>query len=729
MTLKELKLKKAYDSDRDNLLRDFYIPALSESVKYKRLAGFFSSSALAKAAKGMAKFIQNGGKFELVVGVQVNEDDYEAIKKSMRDPKEVAKAIMLEQLKNLDVLENYLKNHVEALAWMLANELLEIKVAIVPPNNLFHMKVGILEDGEGNSLSFSGSENETASGWEHNIEEFKVFRSWESSEDEYFRKDEEKFNRFWNNNSKRAYVISIPEAVKSRILQIKPKSKDYIVKQFEKLEQEQGQEQAQKEAVKKEEVRKVIKLRDYQKEAIQNWIKNDYKGIFEMATGTGKTLTALGCLDKILEKGEKILCVISAPYSHLLEQWKKEIKSVIEGAKGGNFNNLSTLLEGEQILIGSAHSNWKRDLSNKLADLETGLLDRLIILTTHDSLGNQLLINKIPNINVKKMLIADEVHAVGTPGRTPGLLNTYDMRLGLSATPKRWMDEEGSKFIFDYFHDTVYEFSLEKAIKTINPETGKTYLTPYVYLPYFTELTAEEEDKYIEISKKIGQLSTYSDRNESYRERLDHLNEQRADILKLASNKIGVLEEILKEIRDKHGDIRYTLIYCHRGEQLEEIQVLLNNLGIKQHEFTGEEGTRPEARFNSKSEREAILNEFASGYYQALVAMKCLDEGVDVPPARIGVLVASSINPREFIQRRGRILRRYEGKEKAFVYDIIILPPAVIPDSNEEFQKHYKGIIKKEFARYREFSQIADNSSECLIKLIDIEKKLNIYTT
>ncbi len=719
--LRELHFKKAYDSDQDNLLNDFYIPALSVSVSYKRLAGFFSSGILAAAAWSVSEFIKNDGKMQLIIGLEVNEDDYRAINEATKNPESYASKLIMDQL---DDLESLLREEkVEALGWMLANNLLQIKIGMSPRGGLFHLKVGILEDKEGNKLSFSGSDNETPTAWKYNIEEFKVFRNWIKEEEEYFLSDEEKFDRFWNHKSKRTIIVDLPEAVRKKIIRYVPKKKNEL-KIFQGNKEESEIIDLPQEEIKI--LPKEIKLRDYQNEAIESWIKNGYKGIFEMATGTGKTLAALGCLERIMAKEKNMLCIISAPYSHLLEQWKKEIKTIIKG-RGDFFNNLSTLMEAEQIIIGSANPNWKKILSNKLLDLENGLINRLIIFTPHKSLAGKFLTNKVPNINVKKMIIADEVHAVGTEGGIKGLLEGYEIRLGLSATPRRWMDEEGSESIFNYFGDPVYEFSLEKAIKTVNPETGKTYLTPYNYIPYFSELTEEETERYIELTKKIRQISAYSKKNEAYQKRLDNLRIKRADILKLASNKLYVLREIIKEIQDKFGEIRHALIYCHRGEQLEKIQELLNNLGIKQREFTGKEGTRKEARFNDRSEREVILNEFADGYYQALVAMKCLDEGIDVPPAKIGVLVASSTNPREFIQRRGRILRRYEGKNKAFIYDIIILPPST-PDIEDDIEHQDKSIIKKEFARYEEFSQIADNSAECLIKLIDIEKKYNLYT-
>jgi len=726
MSLKKISLKKSYDSDNDNILKDFYIPSLSNSVVYKRLAGFFSSSSLAVAARGISKFIENGGHMQLITSAKLQKADIDVIRQAHENPEKIVEKMILSDLEKLE--DKFILDHVSALGWMIANKNLEIKIAIVMDESgipidektiegqgIFHQKVGILEDREGNKISFSGSDNESATAWIANIEEFKVFRNWLDAEKEYFNTDEKRFNKFWNENALRTKVINIPEAIKNKLIEIAPpdiKALDlekYYIKH--KLQPD------------KKEVK--IKLRTYQQEAVNNWVSNNYKGILEMATATGKTFVAIACLNQAMKNTKRLVCIISAPYSHLIEQWKGEIDRVINYGEKEYFNNFPNLTDSNQLIIG--RPNWKKLLSNKLLDVENELLDKLIIFTTHDTLANRFLIDKISDLTTDVMIIADEVHGVGTAVRKEGLLEKYTMRLGLSATPKRWMDEEGSKAIFDYFGDTVYEFPLEKAIKTINPETGKTFLTPYDYLPYFAELTEDEAEKYIEISKKISQLSTYSKKSEVFQKRFDILLNKRADILKSAINKLDVLKAIIKDIQDIHGEIRNTLIYCHKGGQLEKIQEILNNLGIRQHEFTGNEGTNPKAIFNNNSEREIILNNFVSGHYQVLVAMKCLDEGIDIPTAKIGVIVASSTNPREFIQRRGRLLRRSEGKEKAFIYDVIILPPIQTLRLDEDLQQYNKTILKKEFARYEEFSKVADNSAECLLKLINIEKKSNLF--
>ena len=704
MSLKDLELKKAYDSDVDDVLNDFYIPALSSSVKYKRLAGFFSSSSLAVAAKGISKFISNGGHMELICSAKLRKSDVEAIKEAYENPAKVIEKMMLEDLDHLE--DKFIRDHVMALGWMVANNTLEIKVAIVTDEistpmdeekvekyGIFHQKVGILEDENGDVIAFSGSDNESATAWEENIEEFKVFRSWAEGEEPYLIADKEKFKKFWNDDARRTKVIDIPTAVKEKLIEMAPDNIDEL-----KLEK------WSKKRIEKK--KKIIKLWDYQNQAITNWLNNDRKGIFEMATGTGKTFAALGGLKKVME-GEKILVtVIACPYDHLIKQWMDDINEF-----GMTYDT---------TVADSSNPGWKDKLADSLLDIKNGVNEKLIVLTTHATFPTDDFIKIIRIPNEKLFLIVDEVHGIGAPERKKGLIEDYHFRLGLSATPKRWFDLEGTEKLFDYFGGTVFEFSLKDAINTINPITGKTYLVPYEYRPFFVELTEEELEKYEKESEKIAK-SYYRSKNDEEKERwFSLLCFKRQEIIKNAINKYDAFNRILNET----GEIKHWLVYCS-PEQIGRIQDILNERGIVQHKFTMDEGTKPEKRYNGYSEREFLLQKFAEGTYQALVAMGCLDEGVDVPPAKTAIMLASTGNPKQYIQRRGRVLRRFSGKEKAIIYDIIVVPTLSGTISNDFLELERK-ILKKELKRYREFASIALNSTECLNKIYIIEKKFKV---
>lgn len=428
-----------------------------------------------------------------------------------------------------------------------------------------------------------------------------------------------------------------------------------------------------------------------------------------MATGTGKTFTALGCYSVLENECKNLITVITAPKVHLCQQWKNEIQKF-----GIN--------EKVVLASGSINSNWKKELDDNLTNFSIGRINKLIIITTHTTFSNQefkAIIEGFAN-EAKMFLIADEVHGVGTENkRVAGLTEIYNYRLGLSATPKRWFDLEGTEKLYEYFGDVVYKFDLEEAIYNVNPLTGRTYLTPYNYHPEFTCLLEEELIEYFNRTKRI--ISNYKkDASENEQELLNLLLYKRADIIKNAHNKLEIFEEILHKLELKN-ELKWTIIYCS-DQQIDSIMRVLNRRGIVCHRFTMEEGTSPLAKYNGRSERENILKLFSEGTYQVLVAMHCLDEGVDVPPARNAIFLSSSGNPREYIQRIGRVIRRYKDKSAANIYDIIIKPSLVY----KEFAQIEKNIFYNQMQRCTEIAQIAINDYDATKAIHDVIKGLEV---
>lgn len=700
MNLKQITLKKSYSSDYDDILNDFYIPALEASVKYFRLAGFFSSTSLAVAARGISGLIRNGGYIKLLVSPKLRKADLDVIISSKKDPNNYIEKQLLNELEKLE--DEFIRDHVFALGWLLANNKLEIKVAIPIDENkrlksyeeseitgIFHQKVGVLTDEDNNIVTFSGSINESAIGWKGNTEEFKVFRNWELSELEYVMSDINKFERFWNGQSDKVKIINIPDAVKEKLISLAPNDIDEI--ELIKLNNSN---------------KKAIVLFQHQKDAINSWISNGMKGIFEMATGTGKTFAALGCLDHLFKSIESISAIITAPYHHLLQQWNNEI------AKFG-------IKYDEIIIADSSNNQWKNTLANFLIDLHLGHKRKILILTTNSTLSSgdfkNIIIN---NINGSKFLIiADEVHGLGADKSQTGLMNEFEFRLGLSATPRRWYDTLGTNVIYDYFGGVVYEFGLEKAINSINPATNETYLVPFKYRLNFLSLTVDEIEKYIEKTSKIVKQKNRAKTDNEEGKYLELLYFQRANIIKNAKEKYAILDNIIGKLTP---NLKWTIIYCS-PQQIENIMNIIFNKGIIAHRFTMAEGIMPKKEYQGLSEREFILNKFAEGKYQALIAMKCLDEGVDVPPAREAVLMASSSNPREYIQRIGRVIRRYKGKKEATIYDFIIIPS--FDQLPMELMKIEWNIFNKELARCEEIAKIAINSIQALNSIYEIKNK------
>lgn len=686
-----MDIKIKYDSDNVDILNEFYIPILSNSIKYLRLSGFFSSTSLAVSARGLENFIKNEGKMQLICSAILSEEDLVKIKEFYSSPAELIEEKFLMDLKNISNV--FIKDNLAALGFMLANDNLEIKIAI--PNDgegIFHSKIGILVDTLGNMVSFSGSDNETAHGWKYNIEEFKVFKNWVSGQDEYFNEDLSNFYRYWNNLTKRSEIIDLPDAVSNELIKLAPNSYSNI-----KIN-DSFEENSEKHKIKEDS--KSFKLRDYQEEAIENWFDSNRSGIFEMATGTGKTFTALGCMQRLLEeyslKHKPLLVVISTPTAHLVDQWEKDVLKF----------NVDIVIKAY-----SSNTSWKRKLPDQLLDLSVGEFNNLVILTTHKTLYKDYFRDFISKCGVDSFLIVDEAHGIGSKYQRLALDNSlYDYKLGLSATPERWYDDEGNEAINSFFGDVVYRFTLSDALIRINPDTGQTFLTPYEYHPVFVDLTDEEFGDYSYYTGVISLL--YHKLKNKKVDKLKIKNEiennlrKRQNVLNKAVNKYSALKSLLLKLKEENNnDLKNLLVYCHDTNQLKEVSSILNEVGVRKHKFTGKENI--EERLN-------LLNHFSSGDIHALVAMKCLDEGVDVPSAETAIIMSSTSNPREYIQRRGRILRRHPNKDLAIIYDMIISLSEKHMRGLDKNQKELElKIIEKESLRYREFANDAVNYNEC----------------
>lgn len=447
--------------------------------------------------------------------------------------------------------------------------------------------------------------------------------------------------------------------------------------------------------------------------AVKKWFANEMKGIFSMATGTGKTIAALECL-RILLNNYKPLCgVIACPNNQLIVQWKSEI--------------IKYSIDDEIIIADSTNRKWKDMVTECLIDLQIENNKTVIILTTHDSLASNTFNTIIKDNYTSKinyLLIGDEVHRLGSSKRRLMLFDGFNFRLGLSATPDRGIfDIEGSETIIDFFHDVIYKFELGDAITQINPLTGKSYLTPFYYKPVFVELELAEVDDYLELTNKISKrcMKASNEKHNLDSEDVKDLLFQRSKIIKNAKNKILHLEKIIKSLIEQNESLKWLLVYCTE-KQIDSIFPILKKHGLISHKFTMKEGTKPSTKFQGLSERSYILDKFKEGDYHALVAMKCLDEGVDIPPARITILTASSGSEREYIQRIGRVIRRYPEKKFAVIFDLIVIPP--VDKLPKELRNLEQRITKSEFERFEKIVSNAINSSEALSELYELKKKL-----
>ncbi len=701
MSFKDIDIALSYETGQDDPVNEFYVPLLAEAKYYDRIAGFFTSASLAIAARGVAGLIRNSGKMRIIASPRLDEKDAEVIKAVTEHPDKYLSTQLLSELEHIE--DELQKDHLRALGWMLANGYLEMRLAIVKNkntdeadfNSLFHQKIGIMTDNEGNQLSFSGSINETASGWLSNIEEFKVFRGWEIGQDSYLYADIKRFDEFWKELRTNVIIKKLPDAVYEKLIVI---GKEFSKEHFEAKQYIQTK--------KRKTVSEKLSLFPYQLEAFEKWKTNKYKLLFEMATGTGKTRTAIACINYFLVTKHTGLVIISCPQSTLSLQWKSEIEKIG--------------LKADSIIIADGSHKWRDELLKQLKLLALGFSNHVIVYTTHSTASSGDFTNIVrDNLdNTPVCFVGDEAHGLGAYKSKQALLDQYSYRIGLSATPARWFDDYGTKILADYFGNDSYKFTIAQALTTINPLTGMPFLTDYEYHPVFVSLTEDEIGKYQALSKRISKMATYSNNSDKYQSMLEKLLFDRASIEKNAEMKFDALIKILHT-----HPIENTIIFAS-DVQIDEVMRLLQEKVIMAHRFTKEQGTIPESKYRGLSERQHLINMFKEGTYKVLVAIKCLDEGIDIPSADTAIIMASSTNPREYIQRVGRVIRQAKNKDRAYIYDFIIEPdferledPALI-----EFEKK---IFEKELIRVKDMSTNSINNADVLI---EINKRLRRFS-
>lgn len=690
-------IKGNYDSSIDNVIESFYSPVLMKAKNYDRIAGFFSSSSLAISCKGLLNIAQNGGKIRFLVSPKLSEADVKTISDAQENPDSYISNLMVD---NLNSYHDELQiNYRNLLGHLIAKGVVEIKVVMVKngdryltsdeidQSSLFHIKIGVLYDDEDNILSFSGSINETYTAWNNNIEEFKTFKSWDAGQLSYCLGDKKKFDDFWNGDRERIEVLDLPDAVKKKYIDYSNNT-DFvkIVKSIQSNDRK----------VSKKQINDILFW--YQKDAFNMWKENNYQLMFAMATGTGKTLTALACTEYLLNK-ERLLVIIATPQSALSMQWLGEVND--------------HQLKFDNIISCDSNFSYKTKLEEHILNMNLGLENSLAIFTTHaTSYTSDFLqiIYKLDTTKTNILFIGDEVHGLGSKEQRKALQNLYKYRIGLSATPSRWFDDEGSQLLVNYFGNKMFEFGIDRAISEINPVTGKTFLTPYNYYPWICYLNDEENIKYEDLTEKIRKLS-FNDENEDLKIRRDILLQDRADIVKTCEDKLPVLKSLLEYLLEKNMQagtkLDNTIIFTS-PQHLVDTMKILNSLHIIASPLTEKQSNKPSPQYRGLSERQNIINEFKNKNIQVIVAIKCMDEGIDIPQADTAILMSSTTNPREYIQRIGRVIRRYENKKNAEIYDL------VTKSLRKDIDDHIK---KNEYTRAKYIIENASNGLEATNKI------------
>jgi superfamily II DNA or RNA helicase len=632
MALQDREFKTSLLSSQDNLAEKFLSVCFEESISYDRVAAYFSSSLFHLLSSSMEVFFQNGGQMRLVCSPFMSGEDAAAIKNvgSTESPLEVFSSGWA-KLRSENPIFDLPSRLLSAL---VASGLLEVRIAEVK-RGIYHDKLGLFYSTDGSAISFTGSANETYSAWSgRNHERIDIYCSWKKNDEERFMEHQRQFDQVWNGELPGVEIYA-GEQVR-QIVTESSEAEDWreVYKQIKQKRDAEASDES------------TIALRDYQKQAIASWLEADCRGIVAFATGGGKTLTAIAAMERWFKKNNSNTAVVLAPTKILCRQWVAELRKHYGAGE---------ILE--------AHSEGVRGWKNLVADFMAPVRtpsQKAILVTTYDSVKSNAIKNELSQYE-KFLLVGDEVHKFGSPRNR--LLASWlkpEARIGLSATPLRPYDDEGTDAIWDFWGDQlepVYE--LEQAIADGN-------LCPYEFDFIEYSLTGTEQEDWDSATREIGVLvarmmQSIGAERRRLKEQIDQLSIARAKILKGSESKFPLAAQIVSE---NYEDGDRWLIYCEDLEHLDRMEHAIREISpslvLMQYHSQNEES------------HSQIFDYFTSTG-GIILAIRCLDEGVDIPLINKAIIVSSSTSQREFIQRRGRILRNAPGKVKSSLWDFFTL--------------------------------------------------------
>lgn len=601
------EVRISLDTSKDDIITDLLEPGLKWAERYDRGVGFFTTGWLTSNLSGMSEFASHGGKMRLITSPILSNDDSDAIINSEYDNRDAYARLETALLDSVKVLEQEMgKDILNAFSWMLYDRIIDMRFAI-PRCKLndgdFHAKFGIFYSGD-EALSYSGSMNDSKHGFQ-NYETITVFKSWAGTK-EYVEIEIERFNRIWDQNDANLNIYTIPSAVKSKIFSLRTSDRPY-----KKPENQENNKWI------------------HQEQAVECFLEKEH-GILAMATGTGKTVTALKIIDHLFEESRIKRVIITMYGNDLLEQWAKQVrdkyqtKQIFYQYESNKMMNKFIMHPDNSILLVSRDSN---NLSNLLDSLE-----------------------RLPgNYKDDTLFVFDEVHGAGAPSiveNLTGRISPYRYRLGLSATPEREYDDEGNEFILNEIGEVVFEFSLKDAIT-------KGILCEFNYIPLNYKLSPQER------KKKKDIIAAFSAKRKSgipYNEK--DMFTQLAKINKTALDKI---DEFEKFISSRVDFLDKCIIFVETKDYGELLQNVLIRYTDKYHTYYSED-------------EKSNLENFSSGKIRCLLTCKKVSEGIDISSVTNIFLFASDRSKLVTTQRIGRALRldKENPDKKANVIDFII---------------------------------------------------------
>ncbi len=686
-------LRPVYVVPRDDVAAGLLIPAMASAGTVCCMAGFFSSSSFTQLAPGLAAFVNRSrGTFRLLLSPRIEDKDRQAIEAATANPEAVLTEAAQQLFKDGLLSASALARHtVQCLAFLLASRRAELRF-VLTRRGMFHPKVWILAD-DHSSVVAHGSSNPTQPGLIYNYETVSVERSWVETAKAAFFTD--LFDRVWNGTDLTTLTIGMPQGLALIETQAAgvdcPTVDDFWAAWHE--DAAKGLAPPLPVNVKLPTALPKTRLKippglqwedgpyAHQGQAVRAWEAN-HRGILAIATGGGKTIASLVASSRLQDDVSSLLLVIAAPFKPLVDQWEREVRRF--GVEPLPLRNLPEQQRLARLRQG-VHALELGEARVEVAVITNALLNQA---------GFREFLTTVP-AGISTLLIADEVHNLGAPGFAHNPPESFAFRLGLSATPIRQYDEEGTDALLRYFGDVVYSFDLGQAIRA-------GCLTRYHYYLHPVDLNGDEFEEWEEISSKLVKMGFGAVEDDTPGLAFDEVKQllfRRRSILENAESKVACLRSLL--LAQRPAAVKHTLIYTsakHRAgqtTQLVKVNRLLNELGIVGRELTYHE--------TGSGEAADILKDFSGGLYQAVTCMKVLDEGVDIPQTTTAYLMASSTVVREWVQRRGRILRNAPGKSMAHLHDFLVVPP-------ELGSKTARAVLRRELERGREFASLADNS-------------------
>jgi superfamily II DNA or RNA helicase len=659
----------------DDIARDFYLPCMASAVRYDRVAGYFTSGAFLVAWPALRQFVERGGRIRLICSPALTQADVDGLVLGYAARDEVELAAELIKELHTALADGRLSRPARALAGLVADGIIDVRIAFLNVDapagtkRIFHDKVGVFRDTRGDRVGFRGTMNETYLGLaaDGNLDSIDIFPSWVGGRDaERLVDAETRFEALWANEVPYARVVPFPAVARRELERIAAETP------WELIADELAAGSSEKEVPPGDNGGR-RKLRDHQKAGLDAWLSAGRRGILEHATGSGKTTTALAAARASLQVPEPVLILV--PSEILLAQWEREITEQLGDLSPGI------------LLCGAGHDEWRTD--NVLRPwLRHGLEEPRIVVAVVNTASSLDFLSRVRG-TPRLLVIADEVHRLGSPtfGKVLGI--DASARLGLSATVIRAGDAQGTSQVLEYFGGVVHSYTLADAIRD-------RLLTPYIYSPHSVELDAAEEAEWTTMTERLRRRFARAAAGGTADDALADdgvkmLLIQRARIAKGAAGKVGLARQVLAE--HLHPGEQW-LVYCDNRAQLGNVRDGLRAEGIESIEYHSA----------MEGDHRASLREFdVNG--GVVVAIHCLDEGVDIPSASHTLILASSRNPREFIQRRGRVLRLHRDKPLAHVHDALVVPGAHTSSSQELFS----GMIWGELARAAEFARTASN--------------------